>query len=304
MTAPNFQKFFKPLLEIASDGKEYSTREAKKILIQKMSLSEDDLKERTKSGKQTKIDNRIRWTKTYFVQAKVFSSPKRGIFKITERGKELLSQGHNEITKEELFQYPEFVKFSSPKKSEKHTDKQEYIISFDHETPEEILQNAYEDIRNSLANELLNSVKDNSYEFFENLVVDLMIALGYGGSRADAGKSIGKSGDEGIDGIINEDKLGLDVIYLQAKKWDGSVGRPEIQKFVGALQGKRAKKGVFITTGDFTKTAIEYTKNIELKVILIDGKNLVNYMIDYNLGVSISSHYKIKKIDTDYFVED
>ena len=131
-----------------------------------------------------------------------------------------------------------------------------------------------------------------------------MLALGYGGSKSDAGKSIGKSGDEGIDGIINEDKLGLDVIYLQAKKWEGSVGRPEIQKFVGALHGKRARKGVFITTGDFAKTAIEYVKNIDPKVILIDGRSLVTYMIDYNLGVSISSQYEIKKIDSDYFTED
>lgn len=194
MSTPNFQKFFKTLLEIASNGKEYSTKEAKKILISKMSLSEKDLKEKIKSGRQTKVDNRIQWAKEYFVQAKIFSSPQRGVFKITDRGREFLSQGHDEITKKELFQYPEFVKFSTPRKSEKNTIDKENVISEGYETPEEILQNSYEDIRNSLANELLNAIKNNSYEFFENLVVDLMLALGYGGSRSDAGKSIGKIG--------------------------------------------------------------------------------------------------------------
>jgi restriction system protein len=171
-------------------------------------------------------------------------------------------------------------------------------------TPEEVLQKAYLSIRKELALQLLEKVKSNTPSFFENLVVDLMVAMGYGGSRSDAGESLGKSGDEGIDGIIKEDRLGLDVIYLQAKRWDGSVGRPELQKFVGALHGKRAKKGVFITTGTFAKGAIEYVKTIDPKVILIDGNKLTEYMIDFNLGTATSTVFEIKKIDSDYFEEE
>ncbi|MGY6529125.1 MAG: restriction endonuclease [Cyanobacterium sp.] len=303
MTTPNFQKFFKPLLEIASDNKEHSTKEAKEILIKKMGLTSDDLSEKVRSGAMTKVDNRIWWAKSYFVKAKIFSSPKRGVFKITQRGKDLLALNHEEITTKELQQYPEFLEFSSNKKQKIDNESLDKI-SIDKETPEEVLENSYEEIRNQLANELLDIIKQHSYEFFENLVVDLMVKMGYGGSRSDAGQSVGKTADEGIDGIIKEDKLGLDLIYLQAKKWEGTIGRPEIQKFVGALHGKRAKKGVFITTGTFTKTAFDYVENIESKVILIDGNSLVNYMIDYNLGVSSSVVYEIKKIDTDYFLED
>ncbi|AFZ47199.1 restriction endonuclease [Cyanobacterium stanieri PCC 7202] len=307
MTTPNFQKFFKPLLEIASDDNEHSTKEAKEILIKKMGLTPEDLQEKVRGGSMTKVDNRIWWAKSYFVKAQVFSSPRRGVFKITQRGKDLLALNHQEITKKDLEKYPEFIDFSKNKKNkadDQNMDDHQSDNSIDKETPEELLENAYEEIRNQLANDLLNIIKNNSYEFFENLVVDLMVKMGYGGSRSDAGKSIGKIGDEGIDGIIKEDKLGLDVIYLQAKKWEGTIGRPEIQKFVGALHGKRAKKGVFITTGKYTKTAFDYVKNIEAKVILIDGGDLVNYMIDYGLGVSSSVIYEIKKIDTDYFLED
>ena len=203
-----------------------------------------------------------------------------------------------------LNQYPEFVAFHSPpRKKDTETKSIEEVLSTS-STPEELLQESYESLRNDLAAELLTQVKDNSPEFFEHLVVDLMVAMGYGGSRLDAGKSIGRSGDEGIDGIIKEDRLGLDVIYLQAKRWEGSVGRPEIQKFVGALTGKRAKKGVFITTGEFADTAQKYADSIEPKVILIDGHSLANYMIDFNLGVSTTATYRIKRVDSDYFVEE
>ncbi|WP_069790853.1 restriction endonuclease [Cyanobacterium sp. IPPAS B-1200] len=302
MSTPNFQKFFKPLLEIASDDKEHSTKEAKEILISKMGLTAEDLHEKVRSGAMTKVDNRIWWAKSYFVKAKVFHSPKRGIFKITERGKDLLAKNYQEITVKELQQYSEFLDFVTPKKNQNNEISD--VPFTEKETPEEMLENGYQEIRNELADELLNTIKSNSYDFFENLVIDLMVRMGYGGSRDDAGESIGKVGDEGIDGIIKEDRLGLDLIYLQAKKWEGTIGRPEIQKFVGALHGKRAKKGVFITTGDFTKTAFDYVENIESKIILIDGKSLVNYMIDYNLGVSVSVTYEIKKIDKDYFFND
>jgi restriction system protein len=301
MAVPDFQSFFKPLLEIANDGKEHSINEARLLIQKNMGLTEDDLKELLPSGTQTKFDNRVAWAKSYFTQAKVFDSPKRGYFIITDRGRELLLQNHEKIDVKILKQYPEFIEFHSSKsdKSEIH----EELVS-QSETPEETLQKSYQSIRNDLSAELLNRIKINTPQFFENLVVDLMISLGYGGSRSDAGKSIGQIGDEGIDGIIKEDRLGLDVIYLQAKRWEGTVGRPEVQKFVGALHGKRAKKGVFITTGKFTSDAISYVETIDPKVILIDGRTLTDLMIDYNLGVSITVKYEIKKVDNDYFEEE
>lgn len=303
MPVPDFQSFFKPLLEIATDGKEHSLKEAREKIAEYFNLTDEDRAELLPSGNQTKFDNRVAWAKSYFVQAKVLESPRRAYFKITDRGKKLLAQGHERIDVKVLNQYPEFVEFHTPSKQNKSvlTPSPEEVIS---ETPEEVLQKAYQSIRSDLAGEILERIKSNSPAFFENLVIDLMVAMGYGGSRVDAGQSVGQSGDEGIDGIIKEDRLGLDVIYLQAKRWEGTVGRPEIQKFVGALHGKRAKKGVFITTGKFSEEAHEYVKSIDPKVILIDGRALANYMIDFNLGTSTGVTYEIKRIDSDYFAEE
>lgn len=301
MSVPDFQSFFKPLLEIASDRNEHSLAETRSLIAKQMQLTDEDLNELLPSGTQTKFDNRIAWAKSYFIQAKVLESSKRAYFKITDRGLELLKQNHSRIDIKILNQYPEFLEFHTSKTSKGQTIE---ISQIQDETPEEILQKAYQNIRNELSGDLLNRIKTNTPQFFENLVVDLMIALGYGGSHREAGQSLGKSGDEGIDGIIKEDKLGLDVIYLQAKRWEGTVGRPEIQKFVGALHGKRAKKGVFITTGKFSQDAVTYVETIDPKVILIDGRMLSELMIDYNLGVSVSVNYEIKKIDNDYFEEE
>jgi restriction system protein len=308
MAVPDFQSFFKPLLDIAADGKEHTMREAREKIAAEFNLNQDDLSELLPSGTQTKFDNRVAWEKSYFVQAKVLESPRRAYLKITERGRHLHEQGHARIDIKVLSQYPEFVEFHNPPKQNKYTQsetsQEETSREISSETPEEILQKAYQSIRSDLAGEILDRIKTNTPGFFENLVVDLMVAMGYGGSRSDACQSIGQSGDEGIDGIIKEDRLGLDVIYLQAKRWEGTVGRPEVQKFVGALHGKRAKKGVFITTGKFSEEAHDYVKSIDPKVILIDGKSLANYMIDFNLGTSTSVTYEIKRIDSDYFTEE
>jgi restriction system protein len=302
MAVPDFQSFFKPLLEIAADRKEHSMKEARELIVKNMNLSEADLKELLPSGTQTKYDNRIAWAKSYFVQAKVLEAPRRAYFRITDRGLELLKKGYDRIDIKILNQYPEFVEFHTMKASSSTDDGQQDTLHL--ETPEETLQKAYQNIRSDLAAEILEKIKSNSPQFFERLVVDIMISLGYGGSRADAGKSIGQSGDEGIDGIIKEDRLGLDVIYIQAKRWDGTVGRPEVQKFVGALHGKRAKKGVFITTGRFSDDALRYVESIDPKVILIDGRTLTELMIDHGLGTSTTAKYEIKRIDTDYFTEE
>jgi restriction system protein len=302
MPVPDFQSFFNPILDIASDGQEHSLREARQKVASMMKLSEIELSERLPSGMQTKFENRISWAISYFVQAKVLIRPKRGHFLITDRGRELHKQGHKRIDVNVLNVYPEFLDFHTTKGTKTEESEDSHLT--DRATPEEVLQQAYQNIRNELASEVLSKIKANSPQFFESLVVDLMVSMGYGGSRVDAGRSIGQSGDEGIDGIIKEDRLGLDVIYLQAKKWEGTVGRPDIQKFVGALHGKRAKKGVFITTGKFSEEAISYVSSIDPKVILIDGWSLANFMIDFNLGVATSATYTIKRIDSDYFNED
>lgn len=298
MALPDFQSFFKPLLEIAVDGKEHSLQEAREIIAKTMAISQEDLRELLPSGTQTKFENRIAWAKSFFVQAKVFETPRRGYFRITQRGRDLLKQGHQRIDIKVLNQFPEFVEFRTTKSSK--NEEPEPVT----ETPEETLQKAYESIRNDLSSQILERIKTNTPQFFEKLVVDLMVAMGYGGSRADAGKSVGTSGDEGIDGIIKEDRLGLDVVYLQAKRWDGTVGRPEIQKFVGALHGKKAKKGVFITTGKFSEEAVKYAEAIDAKVILIDGRLLAELMIDCGLGTTSTAKYELKRIDSDYFAEE
>jgi len=304
MGVPDFQSFFKPLLDIAADGKEHSLKEARERIAAVMDLSQEDLEDLIPSGTQSRFANRVTWAKSYFVQAKVLDATKRGHFVITERGRDLLKQGHDRIDVSVLSQYPEFVEFHGANRRGRSSSTGSKEVSTIQETPEEVFQQAYESMRGELASELLSKVKDNSPAFFERLVVDLMVAMGYGGSRADAGKSVGRSGDEGIDGIIKEDRLGLDVIYLQAKRWEGTVGRPEIQKFVGALSGKRAKKGVFITTGTFSGEALAYAEKIESRLVLIDGRKLVEHMIDFNIGTSTAHTYDLKRIDTDYFNEE
>jgi restriction system protein len=298
MAVPDFQSFFKPLLDFAADGKEHSIQEARDALAKSMGLSQEDLKEMLPSGNQVRFDNRVAWAKSYFIQAKVLESPRRGYFRVTQRGLDLHKQGYKRIDVKVLNQYPEFVEFHkarAPKEVEPEATS---------ETPEEALQQAYASIRSDLVGQILDRITGNSPHFFERLVVDLMVSMGYGGSRADAGKSVGGIGDEGIDGIIKEDRLGLDVVYLQAKRWDGTVGRPEVQKFVGALHGKRAKKGVFITTGKFSDDARKYVETIDPRVILIDGRTLAELMIDNDLGATTSATYRIKRIDSDYFIEE
>jgi restriction system protein len=254
------------------------------------------------SGRQATFTNRVAWAKVYLNQAGALYSPRRGYLQITDRGRQLLKEVPKRITIRDLQRFPEFLEFRTPKHSRAAVISP--AIEEEGQTPEELLDDSYQRLRNNIAADLLARVKDASPQFFEKLVVELLLSMGYGGSRKEAGEAIGKAGDEGIDGIINEDRLGLDVIYLQAKKWEGSVGRPEIQKFVGALHGKRAKKGVFITTGTFSAEALEYVARIEPKVVLIDGRQLASLMIDFNVGVTPVALYETKRIDSDYFGEE
>lgn len=293
-----------PLLKFSADGVEHTMQEARDGLAQIMELSEEDLQERLPSGRQTTFANRVAWAKVYLTQAGALESPKRGRFHISDRGRKIILEGPEKIDIKYLERFKEFQEFrqaSNRSRTGKSIQPDDDQIS--PATPEESLEQAYQQLRDEVANELINLIKGNTPEFFEKLVVHLIVSMGYGGSVKEAGKATRKTADEGIDGVIKEDRLGLDVIYLQAKRWEAVVGRPEIQKFVGALHGQRAKKGVFITTSYFSKEALDYVGQIDPKVVLIDGSDLVQLMIDHGVGVSSAVVYEVKKVDTDYFIE-
>jgi restriction system protein len=302
MAIPDFQTLMLPLLEIAADGKEHDVREARELLAKKFGLTDEETKVLLPSGRQALFTNRVAWAKVYLQHAKVLDSPRRGYFKISSRGREVLAQKPDRVTVKYLERFPEFVEFRTAERKPKEISPAS--IGEENQTPEETLELAYQRLRHDMAADLLIRVKGCSAQFFEKLVVEVLIKMGYGGSRREAGEAIGQSGDEGIDGIINEDRLGLDVIYLQAKKWNGTVGRPEIQKFVGALHGKRSRKGVFITTGAFSDEAEDYIAKIDPKVVLIGGHQLAELMIDFNVGVVPANVYETKRIDSDYFEEE
>lgn len=299
MAIPDFQSLMLPLLKQISDGKEHRMRDVTDELAQKLGVTDEELKELLPSGVAPVFYNRTAWAKTYLKKAGLINSPKTGLVVISEKGLNVLKKSPEKINVKYLKQFSEFNDFQVNKKDSESFDSEES----EDQTPEELLESAYQKIRSSLANEILNKVVELSPSFFEKLVVELLVKMGYGGSIKDAGRAIGKSGDEGIDGTIKEDKLGLDIIYIQAKKWKPGnvVGRPELQKFVGALAGQGAKKGIFITTSSFSREATEYTPRNETKIVLIDGTQLSQLMIDYNLGCTSFQSYEVKKIDNDYF---
>jgi restriction system protein len=292
-----------PLLRIAADGKEHALAEARGRLGEEFKLTAADQDELLPSGRQSRFGNRVAWAKVYLEQGGLLLSPRRGHFLISDRGREVLKAPPARIDIKFLSQYPEFVEFRTPKGEGPQRPDPVPPEPPDAGTPEEALEAAHAKIETSLASEVLTRVKAGSPAFFERLVVELLLKMGYGGSRTDAGQAVGKAGDEGIDGVISEDRLGLDIVYLQAKRWDGSVGRPEIQKFVGALHGKRAKKGVFITTGSFSSDATAYVEHIDPKVVLIDGRRLAELMIAFEVGVTTARTFHIKRVDSDYFEE-
>ncbi len=307
MPIPDFQSIMLPLLKILADGKVYKYREILEALAREFQVTEAERKEMVPSGQQEIFDNRVGWAKTYLKKAGLIESPQRATFVISEKGKEILSQNLDHIDTKFLRQFPEFQEFTRVNKQNETITLESNLSTSDQEqNPEELLENSYQEIRQALATDLLSILRKLSPDAFEKLVVELLVKMGYGGSIRDAGKAVGKSGDQGIDGIIKEDRLGLDIIYIQAKRWadNNAVGRPEIQKFVGALAGQGAKKGIFITTSYFTQEALEYAPRNEIKIVLIDGEELGQLMIDYNLGVSTKEIYEIKRIDHDYFGDE
>ncbi len=275
-----------PLLKLVSDRQEHKHRDLIENLATEFQVTDEERKELLASGNQAIFDNRVGWAKTYLKKAGLLDSPKRATFVITQIGLDTIKKNPHRIDAKYLRQFPTFLEFQNASRSINDSEEEIVILETNEQTPEENLDKAYQRIRKSLASELLNRVVDLSPTFFERLVVELLVKMGYGGSIKDAGKAIGKSGDEGIDGTIKEDKLGLDIIYIQAKRWrpGNVVGRPELHKFVGALAGQGAKKGIFITTSSFTKEALEYTPKNETKIVLIDGEQLAQLMIDYSTG--------------------
>jgi restriction system protein len=304
MAIPDYQSIMLPLLKYAGDEEEHSLREAIEALAENFNLTDEEKRQLLPSGQQATFDNRVGWARTYLKKARLLKYTRRGHFRITERGKSVLENNPSRIDRNYLKKFSEFVDFITPD-PEEETKASRLSVEEEKQTPEEHIEHAYQRVRKSLVKEILQTIQDQSPAFFERLVIDLLVKMGYGGTRKDAGQAVGRSGDGGIDGIIKEDRLGLDIMYIQAKRWNQkTVGRPEIQKFAGALQGRRAKKGIFITTSSFSQTARDYVSRIDSKIVLIDGETLAQLMIDFNIGVTAIASYEIKRIDSDYFTEE
>ena len=302
MAVPDYQTFMLLLLKATAGSDEHRLSELIEVIAAQMGLTDDNRKELLPSGTQMKLGNRVSWAKTYLTKAALLESVGHGRFRITARGREVLGTNPTSINLAFLMRFPEFRQFRTLARQEQETNGAADDETV--QTPQESLETSYQRLRRELAAELLERIKSCSPQFFEKLVVDLLVSMGYGGSRRDAGQAIGKSGDGGIDGIIKEDKLGLDVIYVQAKRWDANVGRPVVQGFAGSLEGQRARRGVLITTSKFSQDAIDYVSRIEKRIVLIDGYQLAQLMIDHGVGVAEVATYAVKKIDSDYFGDD
>ena len=297
---PTFEKFLYPFLKALQD-KDLTKKEMVEEIRVFFNLSDADMAVKTKSGAITQVSDRVGWSLQYLRRA-LFVEIKDGKYHITQRGLDFL-QKHGTLTIPDLLDYKEFAAYSNRKKTKSADKSQKEESPITEQTPTDQLEQAFDSIEKDLVEDLLDKVLHQSPAFFEQLVVDLLVRMGYGGSFENSAHVTQYSNDNGIDGIIYEDKLGLDKIYIQAKRWEGQVGRPKIQEFAGALVGQNANKGVFITTSSYSKDAREYVKGIQQKIVLIDGQELAKYMIEYNVGVSVKKEYIVKKIDTDYFEE-
>ena len=301
---PKFEKFLYPFLLFLKDG-ELTTSQMIEKISQYFELTEEDKQLRTRSGSVTQLRDRVGWSRQYLRRALFIEIPQHGIYRITQRGLDYL-KNHTDLTIDDLLEYPEYAAYNTTRKKKNSSP---VVLVETHDelsfelTPTEQLEQAHETISNDLAADLLSKVMEQTPAFFEHLVVDLLVKMGYGGSNSEAAQVTQLTNDEGIDGIIYEDKLGLDKIYLQAKRWTNPVGRPVIQQFAGALVGQNATKGVFITTSSYSKEARNYVAGLHQKIVLIDGSELAKYMIEYNVGVSVKKVYEVKRIDNDYFEE-
>ncbi len=305
MPIPDFQQFFSPVLRAAADGEIHSSADLGETAAERLGITEDDMKELLPSGKQSRFKNRLEWSIVYLRRSGLFETVSRGRYRISERGKTVLSTGPGKLDVKYLRQFPEFLEFQTKRTGGDDENVTPVITTDDaEETPTEQFENTYQALRRELAQEVLEKVRIVSPLRFEQVVVDLLVAMGYGGSQAEAGQRTRYTADGGVDGIIKEDKLGLDSIYLQAKRWEATVGRPTVQTFAGSLEGFRARKGVLITTSQFSSEAKEYVDRIEKKIVLIDGEQLAQLMIDHNVGVTVQNTYVLKRVDGDYFEEE
>jgi restriction system protein len=299
---PDFQKVMYPLLQFLGDGNPRNLKECTKAMIEHFHLTPEEAIEKLQSGRQNIIDNRTGWAKFYLSKAGLVETVKKGVYRITADGKAMLDKDINYIGIKELRKIPAFIEFEASYKNadeEQESTQTPSSQEVSDQTPEEIMAGAYKQWLSQMADDVLERVLEQSPQFFEKLVKDLLVKMGYG-----EGVNTQYTSDEGIDAIINEDTLGLDVIHVQAKRWKkgNNVGRPVLQSFVGAMSGKKVQKGVFITTSSFTKEALDYEPSV--KIAKIDGHQLALYMIKYNLGVSVTEAiYSIKRIDNDYFEE-
>ncbi|MBI3741701.1 MAG: restriction endonuclease [Chloroflexi bacterium] len=300
MPIPDYESLMLPLLKLLSDKKEHEATQVNELLTTEFNLSDEEKSARLPSGAKPVIYSRVHWAKTYLKSAGLLESTGWGRYQITERGLDVLAKNPTGIDNKYLSQFPEFIEF---KKRSKKIDSKDEIEESSLQTPDELLETSYQNLRTGLAEDLLERIRSSSPKFFEQLVVDVLVSMGYGGSKEDA-SAVGRSGDGGIDGIIKEDKLVLDAVYIQAKRWDAPVGRPIVQNFVGSLEGYRATKGVLITTSRFAQSAFDYVKSISKKIVLIDGEQLAQFMIDHDVGVTELATYRIKKVDPDYFGEE
>jgi restriction system protein len=304
MAVPNYEKIMAPALRVFADGQEHRVSELVQILPEVFQLSPEDLQELLPSGTQTKWQNRVQWACYYLYRAGLIQRTRKGIYRITDEGCNVAKEPPTVIDSNFLMKFPCFREFKNASGTGgKITPPDDITGGNEDLTPLEQIEAAHARILSELKKEILDLVRKMDPYRFERLVLDLLLAMGYGGSRQEAGQVTKRSNDEGIDGLINEDRLGLDCIYVQAKRWENSVGRPEIQHFVGALAGKHAAKGIFITTSDFSSGAVEFARSISQRVILINGVRLAELMIEHNIGTSVSHSYEIKRIDSDYFEE-
>jgi restriction system protein len=301
MAVPIFHEFLLPILRFVSDGEPHRPADTLEYVVAQFPLTEDDLANRLANGR-TRLMDRVLWAITYLRKSRLIESVSWGVFRITDRGRELLQEKPNTLSLRDLERYPEYLEFKG--RGKKEEDAVELELSPE-DTPEEQLQSLFKTIRSTLEAELLESFKAATPMFFEKVVLNLLVSMGYGGSFEDAANTTRRSGDDGIDGVIKEDRLGLDLIHIQAKRWrDNVVGRPDIQNFAGSLEGQRGKKGVFITTSTFSHEAREYVSRIEKKIVLIDGAELARLCVDFGIGVVIQNTYSVRKLDTDFFIEE
>ncbi len=310
MPIPDYESLMLPFLRLLSDGQPWRTKQAIDALAHEFNLTAEEIAQMLPSGATTTFGSRVGWAKTYLKQAGLIAQPSRGMSQITARGLAALQEAPKRIDGSFLERYDEFLAFKSRARSgtsDKAVADKNSIGAPGNapQPPQERMEAAAREVQQSLSDELLQTIKDCSPGFFERLVIQLLLKMGYGGSRQEAGQAVGRSGDGGIDGVIAEDRLGLESIYVQAKRWQGSVGEPSLRDFLGALVSRGANKGVFITTGLFTDAAQQFARRSpQHKVVLIDGPRLAELMIEHDLGVSVVATYQLKRIDSDFFAED